>query len=106
MAASLPCVCVAAPQLGLKAVYKLKQEAESAPMPMPPPAHSVKSFLAAAEAAAPSFGPEFDSLALRVQRRLVCCSDETRAAMLNDKDGYMSCVDLSAVVSGMPELTV
>jgi hypothetical protein len=87
-------------------------------MPMASPAHSVRSFLAAAQAAAPSFGPEFDSLALRVKRRLVCCSDETRAAMLSDKDGYMSCVDLSAVVeqqhvavgprgevAGAPELT-
>lgn len=84
-------------QLGLKALYKLQDMCESSPMPMQPPVHTVKSFLAAAQAAAPSFAADFDKTALRVKRQLVCCSDEQRASMLDDRDGYMSSVDLSAV---------
>lgn len=66
-------------------------------MRVQPPAYTVKSFLAEAQAAAPSFAADFDKLALRVKRQLVCCSDEQRGSMLADRDGYMSSVDLSAV---------
>lgn len=84
-------------QLALKALYKLKDECESAHMPVVPRAYSVTSFLAAAQAAAPSFAAEFDKLALRVKRQVVCCSEEQRRSMLTDRAGYMSSVDLSAV---------
>lgn len=84
-------------QLALKALYKLQDEYESARMPVGPHAYTVRSFLAAAQAAAPSFAAEFDKLALRVKRQVVCCGAEQRHSMLTDRAGYMSSVDLSAV---------
>lgn len=84
-------------QLGLKALYKLKEEEVEAPAPVGLPSYTMKSFLAAAQAAAPALAADFANLAGRVQRQLLCCSDEQRLSMLGDKDGYMSSVDLSAV---------
>lgn len=89
--------CLSRLQLGLKATYKLQEQHGAAPMPVPAPQYSPKSFLAAAKAAAPSFTPEFDKLSLRVQRQLMCCGEEQRSSMLQDATGYMSSVDLSAV---------
>ena len=95
---SVPCCPPAAgSQLGLKALYKLQQERDATSAPDDQPAYTVQSFLAAAQAAAPSFAVDFNNLALRVQRQLMCCSMEQRLSLLYDRDGYMSSVDLSAV---------
>lgn len=84
-------------QLGLKAIYKLREEGVAAPAPVGLPSYTTKSFLAAVQAAAPALAADFANLATRVQRQLLCCSTEQRLSMLDDKDGYMSSVDLSAV---------
>lgn len=82
-------LCCVATQLGVKALHKLHEEGAAT--------HTVKSFLAAAQAAAPSYGADFEHQALRVHRQLMCCSPEQRLSMLYDTNGYMSSVDLSAV---------
>jgi hypothetical protein len=99
----LPCSAPAhdaRPQLAIKAIYKVKEESDLNSSSVKSPGPSVKVFLAAAKAAAPSYASEFDKLALRVQRQLVCCEEEQRLALLSDRDGYMSSVDLSAVHGG------
>lgn len=97
--AAYHCCTLHALQLGLKALYKV-QELDAAGVAAPlqgPPVYTVQSFLAGAKAAAPSFAGEFDNLALRVQRQLVCCPEEQRHTLLADRDGFMSSVDLFAV---------
>lgn len=92
-------VCVyVCTQLALKALHKLQEERDATPMPAGLPTYTVQSFLAAAQAAAPTFAADFNNLALRVHRQLLCCSKEQRQMMLYDRDGYMSSADLSAVL--------
>lgn len=91
---------VSRPQLSIKAIYKVREESDLTSSSVKSPGPSVKAFLAGAKAAAPSYAAEFDKLALRVQRQLVCGGEEQRLALLGDRDGYMSSVDLSAVHGG------
>lgn len=73
-----------APQLGLKALYKLGQEA------------AIPRFLADAAARVPSMASDFDHLADRVVRQLLGGGAPLKAEMLSSHR-WLSCIDLQAV---------
>lgn len=91
-----PCACVIL-QLGLKAVYKLESSCAAVPTNCQHPTYTRTTFLQAAQQAVPGMAHDMLNISQRLHRQLSCCGPDTKKQLLDDRDGFMSSVDLQFV---------